>query len=85
MWLKITKGGSNIDILELKSHRVRKGLTQKDVANLLGLTASTYTKKENYQIPFSLRELKVLKMAFELDDKEFMKIFFKQECDFESR
>lgn len=65
-----------IDTLQLKSQRARKGLTQKSMANLLSITTSSYTKKENGINPFTHIELKSLKEIFELSNNEFCDIFF---------
>lgn len=53
-------------------------MTQKAVAELLGITPSSYTKKENGGIPFSLKEVKLLKEIFVLETEEFMRIFFEK-------
>lgn len=44
--------------------RCRKGLKQKDVAEYLGITKGTYSKKENGQIKFSLVEAYKLSKLF---------------------
>ena len=45
----------------LKNLRKEHGETQIEMAKLLGLkTASAYNKKENGNVPFSLKEAKIL-------------------------
>lgn len=73
-----------MNILELKSRRVRLGLTQKDVADLLEITVSAYTKKENGQSNFTRKELSALKDLLELDNDEFVEIFFEKHGDMKS-
>lgn len=49
----------------LRKMRKQTGETQLEIANLLGLeTASAYSKKENGQIPISLKEAKILSEHF---------------------
>lgn len=60
----------------LKILRIKKSLTQKDVADELGIATNSYTKKENGNNPFSVNELKEIKRLFQINDSEFIKIFF---------
>ncbi|NRT90126.1 transcriptional regulator with XRE-family HTH domain [Clostridium beijerinckii] len=60
----------------LKILRVKKKLTQKNVADKLGIATSSYTKKENGINPFNIDELKEIKKIFNIEDLEFIKIFF---------
>lgn len=60
----------------LKILRIKKTLTQKDVADKLGIATNSYTKKENGNNPFSVNELKELKKIFRISDSEFIKFFF---------
>lgn len=39
--------------LEIKSARIRNGLSQKDIAKKLNLSVGTYQKKESGKIPFT--------------------------------
>lgn len=66
-----------INSLELKSQRVKRGFTQKDVAKKLSLTTSTYTKKENGKNPFTLEEIKTIKCIFSLENEQLINIFLK--------
>lgn len=65
-----------MDILEIKSRRVKLKLTQNNIAQKLGVAVTTYTKKENGKIPFSRDELCAMKKILDLDDSDFIKIFF---------
>ncbi len=60
---------------ELKKLRLKNHKTQKDIAKMLDLEVSTYTKKENGQIPFSIKEVLTLKEIFKLNDSEVIDIF----------
>ena len=62
---------------DLKIIRIKKSLTQKDIADKLGIAPNSYTKIENGNNPFSVNELKELKKVFNISDSEFMEIFFK--------
>ncbi|MCR8744372.1 helix-turn-helix domain-containing protein [Romboutsia lituseburensis] len=62
---------------ELKNLRLKNRITQKTIANLLDVDVSTYTKKENGQIVFSIKEVSAIKDFFKLSDAEIVKIFLK--------
>lgn len=42
--------------IELKAYRIRCGLNQKTVGNMIGVTCYSYSHKENGKTPFSLEE-----------------------------
>lgn len=56
-------------LVKLKGKRVEKGLTQTDIAKLIGMATSTYNMKENGSREFSMSEcieiMKVLDCKFE--------------------
>lgn len=57
----------------LKELRKQKNEKQIEVANLLGLkTGSAYSKKENGQIPVSLKEAVILSEHFQKPLEEFI-------------
>ena len=60
---------------KLKTLRAKNSKTQKEIANILGVEVSTYTKKENGQIPFSIKEVSTLKEIFKLNAREVVDIF----------
>ncbi|SHK45592.1 helix-turn-helix domain-containing protein [Tepidibacter formicigenes] len=62
---------------ELKSARVKNGYTQKDLAKELCLGTTSYTKRENGQISFTVDEVCLLREKLSLSDEEIIKIFFK--------
>lgn len=59
--------------LELKSLRVKHGLSQEDTAKLLGITSSTYNRKENGSRKFYVDEAGKLADIFNTTVEE---IFF---------
>lgn len=59
--------------LELKSLRVKHGLSQKDTAKLLGITVATYNRKENGNRRFTVDEAIKLSKIFNTSIEE---IFF---------
>ncbi|MBE6089888.1 MAG: helix-turn-helix transcriptional regulator [Clostridium beijerinckii] len=42
----------------LKAYRILKGVKQEDIAEILGITLTTYSKKETGKTQFSLQEAK---------------------------
>lgn len=61
---------------KLKNARKSKGYIQEDIAELLGISKTTYSRKENNLIPFTHEELSSIKEFLKLTDKEFVNIFF---------
>lgn len=66
------------DLMELKLQRIKRSYTQKDMANLLGISASTYNKKETGDIKISVEEFAKIANIFGMHD---MSIFFKPNVD----
>lgn len=67
---------------KVKQLRLKKRVTQEEVANLLGISCPNYGKKENEKIRFSLEEAKTLSNFFGLSIE---KLFFEDELsNFES-
>lgn len=64
--------------VRLKNARNRRLKNQEDMAKLLGISKSTYSRKENNLIPFTQDELRKMKAYLELSNDEFMTIFFNQ-------
>lgn len=56
-------------LLKLKAKRVEKGMTQKDLADKLGIATATYNRKEKGLAHFSFNEilkiLEILECSFE--------------------
>ncbi|EQB4335474.1 helix-turn-helix transcriptional regulator [Clostridium botulinum] len=50
--------------INLKILRLKYGLSQKDAANLLGITTSAYNRKENGIRSFTVDEAGILAKAF---------------------
>lgn len=59
----------------IKCLRERSSLTQKNVADYLGMSLANYNKKENCSVKFSLTEAKALADLF---DTSIEDIFFDQ-------
>ena len=57
----------------LKSLRVLEGLTQEQIANLLGISIQSYNKKENGKVSFVDHELKTLSDYFGVSIDNFFK------------
>lgn len=48
----------------LKGELVRKGIKQKDAADYLGMTASNFNKKLSEAVPFTVDEIKKLRLQY---------------------
>ena len=57
----------------LKGLRVEKGLTQKEMASLIGMPSSSYSRKENGDNQFTLQEAYKISQVLE---KTVDEIFF---------
>lgn len=61
---------------ELKALRVKNGHTQEQLGILMNMGKTTYCKKENGQIDFTLADIKLLKRVYSLSQEEILSIFF---------
>lgn len=68
----------------LKSVRIREGLTQKEIAETLNISVTTYSKKETGTINFSVNEVGKIVNLCKLTVKEMVDIFFEDEVEFTS-
>lgn len=66
-------------IRKIKLLRVTHGLTQAEVADILGVHVTTYTKKENGYISFSLSEMNLLKHFYNLSNDDVVEVFLEDE------
>lgn len=64
---------------ELKALRALYGYTQKQLADKLGIGETSYTKRENGALTFTINEVKLLKEIFNLKDQDIIRIFFTNE------
>lgn len=65
-----------MNVLGLRSSRVKKGLTQGDIAKKLFITTKTYNRKELGITHFSPEEIKNISIILELTIDEVNQIFF---------
>lgn len=68
----------------LKSERVKKGLTQKKVSEILDIDSTSYSKKENGIIEFKASEINLIRKIFELSPEKVIEIFFDDKLEFNS-
>lgn len=68
----------------LKSERVKKGLTQKKVSEILEIDSTSYSKKENGIIEFKASEINLIRKIFELSPEKIIEIFFDDKLEFNS-
>ncbi|MBC7766098.1 MAG: helix-turn-helix transcriptional regulator [Hyphomonadaceae bacterium] len=66
----------NVKNRELKASRIRLGMTQKDVAKLIGIGETSYVHRENGKHDFSVMQLRKLKVALKLTNEQIINIFF---------
>lgn len=59
---------------KLKEVRLQRKLTQKEVANLAGITSSYYTRLENHTVEPSYRAVKLIKSALEYYEDDLFDI-----------
>ena len=65
-----------LNSLELRIARQRRGLMQKDLASVLGLTPVTYSQKERGRRHMSVDEAQKVAETLRLKDDEILGIFF---------
>lgn len=61
--------------LKLKGYRVSQGLTQKDMAAVLGCSTNSYNMKENGVREFTETDFKKIKSHFDMSPDKFCEIF----------
>ena len=61
---------------EMRVARIRRDLSQIDMAEMLGITKQAYWRKENGKNVFSLKDLDILREKMQLTDEELHNIFF---------
>lgn len=66
----------------LKSARVRKELTQSDLALKIEKTTDTYAKKERGEVLFTPTEIAIISNVLGLSFREFNDIFFDSQLQF---
>ena len=69
---------------ELRAAITRKGMTQEQVAEALGITAATLNYKINNKREFKTSEVKALVDLLEIKKEDIDKIFFANDVDCES-
>lgn len=61
---------------KLRALRARHGHTQSSLSELLEMSESSYNRRENEELDFTLRELKMLIEIFSLSKEQVYDIFF---------
>lgn len=61
---------------ELRSKRIKHALTQKEIAEKLGMSTKSYNRKELGVIDFSREEIKNISNVLGLTKMEIIEIFF---------
>lgn len=65
-----------MNIQELKSERVRHKMTQKEVADKIGVSEPSYWQKENGKKEFNRSEIQEIIKLFNLTNERTHEIFF---------
>ena len=65
----------NLD--KLKDERMKNFFTQHTLAQKLGIGKSSYCRKEKGEVPFTLKDMKILKKELNLTIEQVDDIFFK--------
>ena len=73
--MKTQKGGEQMNSSKLKGIRVEKGKTQKNMAELIGKSLVTYSKKERGEVEFSNEEMSIVAKALDLTSDQVNAIF----------
>lgn len=61
---------------KLLKFRIEHDLKQEDMALILGMTQSTYARKENKERQFTESEIKQIKEYFNLSKEELVELIF---------
>lgn len=61
---------------KLLKFRIEHDLKQEDMALILGMTQSTYARKENKERQFTETEIKQIKEHFNLSKEELVELIF---------
>lgn len=64
---------------ELKSLRIKNGFTQKALAREMGMSETSYSKRENGLIDFNVEEIRKLKSILKMTEDDIIRIFFSEE------
>lgn len=65
-----------LNTLELKAARIRRGISQKEIAEALGTVVSNYSQKENGHTAMSVSDADKIARKLKLSGDEVMNIFF---------
>lgn len=64
-------------IVKLKNLRKKANYSQEYIGDKLSISQSTYNKKENGINPFTLEEIKLLRIILNIKDSDIIDIFLK--------
>lgn len=70
-----------MEIDNIKMLRVSYGLTQNDMAKIIGCSTNTYIQKEKGRIDFTKNEMRIYKIYFDLTLSQFWVIFFEDKLN----
>lgn len=69
------------DTLEFKAVMIKRGLTLKKLANLVGISNTTLSYKINNKREFTSSEMEAIRKALNLTEDERNRIFFANNVD----
>lgn len=67
-----------VNINKLKSYLALRGMTIKDLAELIKMSISTLSNKINGRTEFTASEIAEVKTALDIPDEEILDIFIKE-------
>lgn len=65
-----------VDVNEFKAARVRRGYTQKSLAEEIGITPAKMSMKENGHTKFTVKDIGNIAKVLQLSADEITRIFF---------
>lgn len=73
-----------MDGLELKCARIRRGKSSAHMGRVIGQSEASWTKRERGVVQVSLKEVPLISKELDLDEREFVDIFFDGKLPFRS-
>lgn len=65
-----------MNLSKLKDERIKNFFTQHTLARKLGIGKSSYCRKEKGEVPFTLKDIKIIKKELGLTIEQIDDIFF---------
>lgn len=66
---------------DIKILRIANGMTQEQMANIIGCSTTAYIQKEKNRVDFTVNEIKIVKAYFNLTVERTWNIFFENKLN----